>query len=158
MNGPNLQRENHMKSSLLNPFRIGQRSATFSRTIRRAALTMALLSGVPIAHAQLTTADILGTVTDLTGAAISNAWVQVKNLGTNDTRNGSTDGSGNFSFTKTPNNISVAVTNLSLSIAGIVSAYVSAFKMSLVGTGMLLAGVALYKWRSTTMATNNSAR
>jgi APA family basic amino acid/polyamine antiporter len=41
---------------------------------------------------------------------------------------------------------------------GVVSAYVSAFRMSLVGTGMLAAGVVLYKWRSTTIATNNSAR
>jgi hypothetical protein len=100
-----------MKSSLLNPFRIGQRSATLSRTVRRAALTMALLSGASMAHAQLTTADILGTVTDPTGAAIPNAQVQVRNLGTNDTRNGSTDGSGNFSFTTLlPGRYTVTVT------------------------------------------------
>jgi APA family basic amino acid/polyamine antiporter len=41
---------------------------------------------------------------------------------------------------------------------GIVSAYVSALRMSLVGTAMLGAGVVLYKWRSTAIATNSSAR
>jgi APA family basic amino acid/polyamine antiporter len=41
---------------------------------------------------------------------------------------------------------------------GVVSAYVSALRMSLVGTGMLAAGAVLYRWRSTTIATNSSAR
>lgn len=43
-------------------------------------------------------------------------------------------------------------------VVGIVSAYVSALKMSLVGTAMLVVGVALYKWRSTAIATKSSAR
>lgn len=43
-------------------------------------------------------------------------------------------------------------------IVGIVSAYVSQLKMSLVGTAMLAAGVVLYKWRSAAIATNSSAR
>jgi APA family basic amino acid/polyamine antiporter len=42
--------------------------------------------------------------------------------------------------------------------AGIVSAYVSALRMSLVGTAMLATGAAIYKWRSTTIATNSKAR
>jgi APA family basic amino acid/polyamine antiporter len=41
---------------------------------------------------------------------------------------------------------------------GVVSAYVSALRMSLAGTAMLVAGIAVYKWRSTTIATNSSAR
>ena len=43
-------------------------------------------------------------------------------------------------------------------LVGIVSAYVSALKMSLVGTAMVAAGAALYKWRSTAIATKSSAR
>lgn len=43
-------------------------------------------------------------------------------------------------------------------VVGIVSAYVSAIQMSLVGTAMLGAGVVIYKWRSTAIATNSSAR
>jgi hypothetical protein len=41
---------------------------------------------------------------------------------------------------------------------GVVSAYVSALRMSLAGTAMLVVGVAVYKWRSTTIATNSNAR
>jgi APA family basic amino acid/polyamine antiporter len=43
-------------------------------------------------------------------------------------------------------------------VVGVVSAYVAALQMSLVGTAMLAAGVALYKWRSAAIATNSSAR
>lgn len=41
---------------------------------------------------------------------------------------------------------------------GVVSAFVSAPRMSLVGTAMLAAGAVLYRWRSSTIATNRSAR
>ena len=41
---------------------------------------------------------------------------------------------------------------------GVVSAYVSALRMSLAGTAMLAAGAAVYKWRSTAIATKSSAR
>jgi len=41
---------------------------------------------------------------------------------------------------------------------GIVSAYVSALKMSLVGTAMLGVGIVLYRWRSTPIAAKSSAR
>ncbi len=100
-----------MKKSIFDPFCTGQCSMTLSRTAHRAVLTMALMGGASIAHAQLTTADILGTVTDSTGAAVPGAQVQVKNLGTNDTRNGVTDGSGNFSFTTLlPGKYTVTVT------------------------------------------------
>lgn len=43
-------------------------------------------------------------------------------------------------------------------VVGIVSAYVSALRMSLVGTAMVAAGAALYKWRSAAIATKSSAR
>ena len=48
------------------------------------------------AHAQLTTSDILGTVTDATGAVVPNAKVTVRNLDTNDVRTVMTDSSGNY--------------------------------------------------------------
>lgn len=41
---------------------------------------------------------------------------------------------------------------------GIVSAYVSALAMSLVGTAMLGVGVLVYRWRSTAIARNSNAR
>jgi APA family basic amino acid/polyamine antiporter len=43
-------------------------------------------------------------------------------------------------------------------VVGVVSAYVSQLKMSLVGTAMVVAGVVLYKWRSAAIATKSSAR
>jgi hypothetical protein len=54
------------------------------------------------AFSQLTTADIVGTVTDATGAVLPNAAVALTNLGTNEQRSGQTNGSGDFSFTLLP--------------------------------------------------------
>src|SRR5712671_2822651 len=54
------------------------------------------------AFSQLTTADIVGTVTDATGAVVPNAVVVLTNLGTNDKRTGQTSGSGDYSFTLLP--------------------------------------------------------
>src|SRR3979490_62793 len=56
----------------------------------------------PAAFSQLTTADIVGTVTDATGAVVPNAAVVLTNLGTNDKRTGQTNGSGDYSFTLLP--------------------------------------------------------
>jgi hypothetical protein len=54
------------------------------------------------AFAQLTTADILGTVTDASGAVIPNANVTLINLGTNETRASQSNATGDFSFTLLP--------------------------------------------------------
>ncbi|WP_213807394.1 TonB-dependent receptor [Granulicella sp. dw_53] len=50
-------------------------------------------------YAQSTTADILGTVSDQSGAVIPNASVTVENLGTHETRHAVTSSSGEFTFT-----------------------------------------------------------
>src|SRR6187402_3622313 len=50
------------------------------------------------AWGQLTTSDILGIVTDGTGAAITNATITIRNLGTNDTRVVKTNENGDYSF------------------------------------------------------------
>jgi hypothetical protein len=50
------------------------------------------------ALAQLSTADILGTVTDVTGALIPNATVTLVNIETHDQRRAHTNDSGNFLF------------------------------------------------------------
>ena len=59
-----------------------------------------VLLSVP-ASAQVT-ADIVGTVTDNSGALVPNATVTVKNLGTNLTRTQPTSASGQYSFTLLP--------------------------------------------------------
>lgn len=67
--------------------------------LRRATpLLVTCILTAAAAHAQLTTSDILGTVTDTTGAVIPNAAVTVRNLGTNETRTARTDNSGTYTF------------------------------------------------------------
>src|ERR1700730_7866038 len=68
------------------------------------------LAFTSVALGQLTTADILGTVTDSTGAVVPNANVTITNLGTNEKRTAQTNSSGDYSFTLLPvGHYSVAV-------------------------------------------------
>jgi hypothetical protein len=48
---------------------------------------------------QLTSADIVGTVTDATGAVVPNADITLTNLGTNEKRTTRSNGSGDYNFT-----------------------------------------------------------
>jgi outer membrane receptor protein involved in Fe transport len=63
-----------------------------------AVLCLLLLTGVSV-RAQLNTADVTGTVTDHTGAAVTSAQVTIKNLGTNQARAAVTNEAGNYAFT-----------------------------------------------------------
>ena len=104
-----------MIDSRRNIFRTGQcilaAAASANRAGRGAVLATVLLGGAGIAHAQLTTADILGTVTDATGATVPNAQVTLKNLATGETRTGTTSSSGDYSFNLLqPGHYSVSVT------------------------------------------------
>ena len=66
-------------------------------------IAMALLFATPrTLRAQLTTADILGSVTDSTGAVIPKANLTLTNVGTNARRTALSDDSGNFQFTLLP--------------------------------------------------------
>jgi len=62
------------------------------------AMLLAGVCGVGVSRlwAQGATATILGTVTDMSGAAIPNAMVQVKNAGTARTQSGAADSQGRF--------------------------------------------------------------
>jgi Carboxypeptidase regulatory-like domain/TonB dependent receptor len=64
-------------------------------------LTMLFLMS-SAAFCQLTTADILGTVTDSTGAVVPNAAVVLTNIGTNEKRTATTNSSGEYSFNLLP--------------------------------------------------------
>ncbi|HEY9137571.1 MAG TPA: TonB-dependent receptor [Terriglobus sp.] len=75
------------------------RQWTSPASLARAAVVLSVLGGAGLAHAQLTTADILGTVTDASGAVVPNATVTLKSLATNQSRVGTTDASGNYTFT-----------------------------------------------------------
>jgi hypothetical protein len=83
--------------------RIGQCGRTTFLEGRRSALRLTLLIlFTSAAFAQLTTADILGTVTDASGAVVPNATVTLTNVGTNQTRVAQTGGSGDYTFSLLP--------------------------------------------------------
>ena len=80
----------------------GQCNAKSKRIASWIALIMLLLCAIPTALAQLTSADIVGTVTDATGAVVPRAEITLINLGTNDKRTGQSNGSGDYSFNLLP--------------------------------------------------------
>ncbi len=66
------------------------------------ALSFLLVSGIASLQAQITSADVLGTVTDSSGAALPNATVTITNLDTHDTRSVTSNQSGGYVFTFLP--------------------------------------------------------
>jgi Carboxypeptidase regulatory-like domain len=62
-------------------------------------LVGAILALPVMMNAQLTTADVVGTVTDATGAVVPNANVTLMNQRTNETRNTQSNGGGQYAFT-----------------------------------------------------------
>jgi Carboxypeptidase regulatory-like domain/TonB dependent receptor len=73
-------------------------------------LALAALSGVPLL-AQSTTADVVGTVTDTTGAVVPNARVQLTNVETHETRTATSGSGGEYTFTLLkPSRYSLTVT------------------------------------------------
>ncbi|MGI4758604.1 MAG: TonB-dependent receptor domain-containing protein [Janthinobacterium lividum] len=90
-------------------FRLGQLRAP--QSIAHAAVVLSMFGGASLAHAQLTTADIVGTVTDASGAVVPNAQVVAKNLATNVSRTITTGASGDYTFSLLqPGHYSVTVT------------------------------------------------
>ena len=82
---------------------LGQCKRMVSQRFRLAFLFLAILIlSSSAALAQLTTADILGTVSDSSGAVVPNANVTLRNLETNDARTLQSNGSGDYSFTLLP--------------------------------------------------------
>ena len=80
-----------------------RRSKPLSRKMLGAIGAMVLCFGMgATGHAQLSTADILGTVTDPTGAVIPQAKVVVTNKETNVSRSVTTDASGNYDVSLLP--------------------------------------------------------
>src|SRR5205807_5241887 len=59
------------------------------------SLCMFLVSALP-SQAQLTTADVIGSVTDGSGAVVPNAHVVIVNLGTHETRSSQTASTGEY--------------------------------------------------------------
>jgi hypothetical protein len=92
---------NDQKKTAIN--RIGHCGRILSQQYRPPVFFVALLLLFSsAAFAQLTTADILGTVTDATSAVVPGANITLTNLGTNETRTGQSNSSGDYSFTLLP--------------------------------------------------------
>src|ERR1700722_18924413 len=82
---------------------IGQCGQRLSQQLRLLASFLSLLLlFTSAAFAQLTSADILGTVTDASGAVVPGANITLTNLGTNEKRIGQSNSSGDYSFTLLP--------------------------------------------------------
>src|SRR5271168_3818645 len=64
------------------------------------SIFLLLISG--FARAQNITADVLGTVTDNTGAVLPGATVTIEDLGTHETRHTTTSSAGDYTFTLLP--------------------------------------------------------
>jgi len=65
-------------------------------------LSVAFLAALSVANAQQTTATLLGSVTDATGAAVAGVAIQAANLATNVQREALTDASGAYSLPNLP--------------------------------------------------------
>jgi hypothetical protein len=70
-----------------------------SRTLIALLLSLTLLAPI---EAQVTTATILGTVTDSSGAVVAKASVEAKAVATNLVRSATTDGEGNYTLSSLP--------------------------------------------------------
>ena len=81
--------------------RTGQCDPFLGRSAAKIALSAVMLAA-PMAYGQLTTADILGTVTDSTGAAIPNAQITVTNVDTRQARTTTSNASGDYDVTLLP--------------------------------------------------------
>jgi Carboxypeptidase regulatory-like domain len=83
--------------------RTGERANTIRKVVRNSVfLLMFAVFFTSAALAQLTSADIVGTVTDATGAVVPRADMTLTNLGTNEKRTGQSNGSGDYSFNLLP--------------------------------------------------------
>ncbi|MGI4829422.1 MAG: TonB-dependent receptor domain-containing protein [Janthinobacterium lividum] len=74
----------------------------FTQLLALPALIIGSCLGAGVARAQLSTADIVGTVTDATGAVVPGAKVTLVNNGTHETRNTTTSNGGDYDFTLLP--------------------------------------------------------
>ena len=91
------------KSELIARLTTRSSGKRLSNLVRGSAFVFAsLVIGSFQASAQLTTADILGTVTDASGAVIPNATVVITNLGTNEVRTVQTSGAGDYTVSLLP--------------------------------------------------------
>jgi hypothetical protein len=76
-----------------------KRSTITNSALASASICLVLSMLCAIGQAQVTTADILGTVSDPSGAVFPNVKIVVTNIGTHDTRTTQSDSAGQYTFT-----------------------------------------------------------
>ena len=99
----------------------------FKNPILKHALRAGMLAaavGSPL-FAQNTTADVVGTATDATGAVIPNATVELTDVNTHDKRTVQTGSGGEYTFTL----LKPSTYSLSVTAPGFKSFQISAFNM-----------------------------
>lgn len=99
----------------------GQWTQRLQSIVHFAGLLAVLLFVSTSAHAQLSTADIVGTVTDPTGALVPNAKVTLQNADTREQREATTNSSGDYLFTLLP----VGRYNITVKVSGFKTADVT---------------------------------
>jgi len=72
--------------------------ATLGQFTRTIVIFLLVLLLVPAAISQVITGDVLGTVTDSTGAIVPGATVTIKNVGTGISRTATTESNGEYTF------------------------------------------------------------
>jgi hypothetical protein len=91
----------------------------------RYAILLALFLCCSVAYAQVTTGDILGTITDSSGAVIAGAKIVITNKGTHETHTLTSNGSGQYILSAMPN----GTYSLTVTVSGFKSAVVDALKL-----------------------------
>jgi hypothetical protein len=94
-------------------------------TISLSLFISILFAPTPLS-AQVGTADVLGTVSDQTGAVVPNATVTIKNVGTSAARTATTNDKGEYIFNTLPN----GTYNLSVEVKGFKSYLEKGFTLS----------------------------
>ena len=89
------QMRNHL---FVNELRTSQCRSLFQRLRTAALLLSVLIAFSSVVFAQLTTSDILGTVTDSTGSVVPNANVTLTNVDTQEKRTATSNASGEYVF------------------------------------------------------------
>jgi hypothetical protein len=73
-----------------------------SRSLLAVCAALAIFCASKESPGQVTTADVVGTVTDSSGAVLQNATITIENIDTRDTRMATTNESGSYVFTFLP--------------------------------------------------------
>ena len=79
-----------------------RKSTATHRAVCLFGIYLIMWSSWTLVRAQVTTADVVGTVSDPSGAALPKVTITITNAGTHDTRTTQSDSAGQYTFTLLP--------------------------------------------------------